>query len=70
MKKTLTNSGSLGLLLLEDLTALAAGGSVCAILWLVDTLTFMYIRSVGNVAFALNFLLKIRVGAITNVFYR
>ena len=32
MKKTLTKSGNLGLLLLEDLTALAAGGSVCAYL--------------------------------------
>lgn len=27
----LTNAGKLGLRLLEDLTALAAGGSVCAI---------------------------------------
>lgn len=30
MRDTLTNSGKLGLRLLEDLTALAAGGSVCA----------------------------------------
>lgn len=29
-KETLTNTGKLGLRLLEDLTALAAGGSVCA----------------------------------------
>lgn len=31
MRETLTNAGKLGLRLLEDLTALAAGGSVCAI---------------------------------------
>lgn len=29
MRETLTKSGKLGLRLLEDLTALAAGGSVC-----------------------------------------
>jgi hypothetical protein len=31
MRETLTNAGKLGLRLLEDLTALAAGGSVCTI---------------------------------------
>lgn len=31
MREILTNTGKLGLRLLEDLTALAAGGSVCAI---------------------------------------
>jgi hypothetical protein len=30
MRDTITNSGKLGLRLLEDLIALAAGGSVCA----------------------------------------
>lgn len=30
MRETLTKAGKLGLRLLEDLTALAAGGSVCA----------------------------------------
>ncbi|KAK8952728.1 hypothetical protein KSP40_PGU011557 [Platanthera guangdongensis] len=30
MKESLSKTGKLGLLLLEDLTALAAGGSVCA----------------------------------------
>lgn len=30
MRETLTEAGKLGLRLLEDLTALAAGGSVCA----------------------------------------
>lgn len=30
MRETLTKVGKLGLRLLEDLTALAAGGSVCA----------------------------------------
>lgn len=29
MRETLTDAGKLGLRLLEDLTALAAGGSVC-----------------------------------------
>lgn len=31
MRDILTNSGKLALRLLEDLTALAAGGSVCAV---------------------------------------
>lgn len=35
MRETLTKDGKLGLRLLEDLTALAAGGSVCAGLELV-----------------------------------
>lgn len=35
MRETLTKAGKLGLRLLEDLTALAAGGSVCADLKLV-----------------------------------
>lgn len=35
MRETLTKAGKLGLRLLEDLTALAAGGSVCAGLELV-----------------------------------
>lgn len=38
MRGTLTNSGKLGLRLLEDLTALAAGGSVCANLLLIIAL--------------------------------
>lgn len=36
MRETLTKAGKLGLRLLEDLTALAAGGSVCANLKLLD----------------------------------
>jgi hypothetical protein len=32
MRETLTETGKLGLRLLEDLTSLAAGGSVCAYL--------------------------------------
>lgn len=34
MRETPTKAGKLGLRLLEDLTALAAGGSVCAIICL------------------------------------
>lgn len=36
MRETLTKAGKLGLRLLEDLTALAAGGSVCARLKLLN----------------------------------
>lgn len=35
MRETLTETGKLGLRLLEDLTSLAAGGSVCAYLELL-----------------------------------
>ena len=45
MRETLTKAGKLGHRLLEDLTALAAGGSVCGGLELVDCVhnwTFLF----------------------------
>lgn len=49
MRETLTNSGKMGLRLLEDLTALAAGGSVCTNLKLVDGFSSMYFISLSTV---------------------
>lgn len=43
MRETLTNAGKIGLRLLEDLTALAAGGSVCSKLKLLNGVIWILI---------------------------
>lgn len=50
MREPLTNAGKIGLRLLEDLTALAAGGSVCSklkllndFIWILVFISFSWI---------------------------